>query len=124
MFGDNGFLLLIILGEVLLQQDDSGSAVESLDVWEGSPEGSEWALPTKTIQSEAEIKYFIELTRQSMCLEWNMLLGILLQDVKVFNDTLEQLKDANPRQVTLPDNIWVWLLEGFNSLSEWASKIR
>ncbi len=74
------------------------------------------------IQSENEIKYFVELTRRAMCLEWNMLLGILLQDVNVFSDTLEQLKEITPSDVTLPDKMWVWLLEGINTLSDWASK--
>ncbi len=96
-----------------------------LESWEnGSAENSPWFTPTKAIQSENEIKYFVELTRHAMCLEWNMLLGILLQDVNVFSDTLEQLKEITPSDVTLPDKMWVWLLEGINTLSDWASKTR
>lgn len=111
-----------LLGEGLLQNDDNESFVESLDQWDTDPTNSEWLTPTRALQSENEIRYFVELTRQSMCLEWNILLGVLLQDVTVFSDTLTELKKISPHNVKLPNNIWVWLLEGINSLSEWASK--
>ena len=114
----------LVSGDRLLQQDDNEVTVEMLETWENGSDNSHWMTPTNAIQSENEIKYFVELSRRSFCLEWNMLLGILLQDVKVFTDTLEQLKEITPNNVTLPDKMWLWLLEGINSLSDWASRTR
>ena len=112
---------ILISGEGLLLQEDSESVTETMDTsWEGDLDASRWTT-SRAMQSEREIRYFVDLTRRAMCIEWNVLLGILLQDQQVFGDTLEQLKEIAP-QVILPDDIGAWLLEGVASLSQWATK--
>ncbi len=107
-----------------LHPQDSDSVADTLDSWEHDQDNSEWTTPNRAMQFEHELRFLADLTRRAICLEWNMLLGVLLQDVTVFTDTIDYLKGLDTREVTLPDSIWVWLLEGITSLSEWAAKTR
>lgn len=110
-----------------LLPEDTESLVETIDdtyMWEGDNNVSMttvWTVPTKSIQAEREMRYFVNITNSTFCLEWSVILGILLQDITIFIDLSNQLNNINP-QIVLPEGMGTWLLEGVASLGEWAAK--
>ena len=112
-----------------LLPEDTESIVETIDdtyMWEGDNNvamTTVWTMPTKSIQAEREMRYFVNITSSTLCLEWSVILGILLQDLTIFIDLSNQLNNINP-QIVFPEGMGTWLLEGVASLGEWAAKNR
>lgn len=106
---------------------DSESVLETVDddpsLWEEDVSMTTvWTTSTRTVQSEREIRYFVDASIQSYCIEWAAMLGILLQDSTVFIH-VQQLLDDEERidGVVFPPGIDNRILTGVTSLSEWAT---
>ena len=106
---------------------DSESIVETVDddpsIWEEDVSMTTvWTTSTRTVQSEREIRYFVDASIQSYCIEWAAILGILLQDSTVFIH-MQQLLDDEERidGIVFPSGIDNRIMSGVSSLSEWAA---
>lgn len=91
---------------------------ESTTIWEDDV--SMWTSSTRTVQSEQEIRYFVDASIKSYCLEWIVILGILLQDPTIFIHIGQQLSELDDPTVTFPAGIEKRIFEGVSSLNEWA----
>lgn len=80
-----------------------------------------WTTSTRTVQSEQEIRYFVDASIQSLCLEWTVMLGVLLQDSAIFIH-VNQLLDSLESHIVLPLDIDGKILAGITSLNEWAAR--
>ena len=106
---------------------DSESIVETVDddpsLWEEDVSMTTvWTTSTRTVQSEKEIRYFVDASIQSYCIEWAAVLGILLQDSTVFIHMQQLLEDEERIEgVVFPSGIDSRIMTGVSSLSEWAA---
>ncbi|XP_019849671.1 PREDICTED: RAB6A-GEF complex partner protein 1-like isoform X2 [Amphimedon queenslandica] len=106
---------------------DSESIVETVDddpsLWEEDVSlTTVWTTSTRTVQSEREIRYFVDASIQSYCIEWAAVLGILLQDSTVFIHMQQLLEDEERIEgVVFPSGIDSRIMTGVSSLSEWAA---
>ena len=115
-------MTLSLLADRLYGSDSLVEIVDDSSLWEGEDitMATGWTTPSKTVQSELEIRYFINASVSSYCLEWVVILGVLLQDLSIFMHVQQQLNYLDS-QITFPDDIDTRLLDGINSLSEWAA---
>lgn len=114
-------MTLSLLADRLYGSDSLVEIVDDSSLWEEDiTMTTGWITPSKTVQSELEIRYFINASVTSYCLEWVVILGVLLQDLSIFMHVQQQLNYLDS-QTTFPDDIDTRLLNGINSLSEWAA---
>ena len=115
------YLLILFLAEHIC---DSESLVETFgdsSLWEDDVAMSmAWTSSSRTVQSEQEIRYFVDASIKSLCLEWVVILGILLQDPTIFIHISQQLTEIDST-VTFPLGIEKRIFDGVASLNEWAS---
>lgn len=103
-----------------LQVDASslGDILEETD-WDLGTDVSMATTPVGTrgpAQAEKEIRYFIEVALEASCMEWSVVLGLLLLDMSVVSRTMECAR----RQGGVDRSLLASIMQGIEDVYAWA----